>query len=463
MKKAIRGESTESRSDVEIEQQRIDAGRPNIDENYSDQEIAHMLPRDYSDSEIEQERVHAALIAKAYSLFDILQDVSTRIESVKAGSTEFGSPQELDILLTKKIEVEILLDEANSQLSEFEAGNKSQIADTVQAEGTTFAEVEEEPVSKLAPLAKRVKEMGERRRSSPQPAPVGESYQLDLFIADLLDYNLKDDAASMEAPIFSLATKPDLKIWRWTSEDGKRWLEVTPSVKGRATMHDKDLLIYLTSQLMAAMNNALRSGAKLPGRRVRFTLYDYLRSTGKDTSGRSYGTFEDSLDRLAGTRLKTNISLKKISERDSFGLIERFKIIQDEGSKDKRMVAVEVTLSEWLYGAIEEKEVLTISRDYFALRKPLEKKLYDLARKHVGNQPQWSVRERVLYEKTGSQATPREFRRMCGEIIESDSIPDHRYSTEVIDGENWAKAYQKDTKKLVEAFAKKAKRGEKLR
>ena len=31
-------------------------------------------------------------------------------------------------------------------------------------------------------------------------------------------------------------------------------IEVVPSVKGRATIHDKDILIYCTSQIMAALN-----------------------------------------------------------------------------------------------------------------------------------------------------------------------------------------------------------------
>ncbi len=32
----------------------------------------------------------------------------------------------------------------------------------------------------------------------------------DFFLCDLFDYAMKDDGVSMEAPIFTLATKPDL-------------------------------------------------------------------------------------------------------------------------------------------------------------------------------------------------------------------------------------------------------------
>ena len=60
------------------------------------------------------------------------------------------------------------------------------------------------------------------------------------------------------------------------------------------------------------------------------------------------------------------------------------------------MEAVEVTLSEWLYNAVLGKEVLTISRDYFRLRKPIERRLYELARKHCGNQEKWTVGLKIL-------------------------------------------------------------------
>ena len=36
------------------------------------------------------------------------------------------------------------------------------------------------------------------------------------------------------------------------------------------------------------------------------------------------------------------------------------------------MISVSVTLSDWLFRAVMSKSVLTLSRDYFGLRKPLE-------------------------------------------------------------------------------------------
>src|SRR5580700_7246130 len=74
----------------------------------------------------------------------------------------------------------------------------------------------------------------------------------DLFICDVLDAIPKDDMASMEHPIFSLATRPDTRVLRY--EHKNVVVEIVPSVRGLATIHDKDILIYCISQLMAKKN-----------------------------------------------------------------------------------------------------------------------------------------------------------------------------------------------------------------
>jgi len=89
-------------------------------------------------------------------------------------------------------------------------------------------------------------------------------------------------------------------------------------------------------------------------------------------------------------------------------------------------VAMEINLSEWLYNAILGREVLTISRDYFRLRKGLERRLYELARKHCGQQTRWKVSVELLHKKSGSASPLKEFRRTLREIATSDHLPDYR-------------------------------------
>jgi hypothetical protein len=60
----------------------------------------------------------------------------------------------------------------------------------------------------------------------------------DFFICDVADAIPKDDIASMEPPIFSLATKPDVHIREYEHKGTK--ISILPSALGLATIHDKD-------------------------------------------------------------------------------------------------------------------------------------------------------------------------------------------------------------------------------
>lgn len=244
----------------------------------------------------------------------------------------------------------------------------------------------------------------------------------DFFLADMFDYAMKDDGASMEAPIFTLATKPDLSVWEWTSKDGNKSIKVTPSVLGRATQHDKDVLIYVVSQLTEALNRG-REDAK--HRVVRFTVYDYLVTTNRGVGGDEYRRLQEAFERLRGTSITTDIKTGGQRVREGFGIIDRWKIIE-KAPDDGRMVAIEITLSEWLYNAVSAFEVLTIHPDYFRLRKPLARRLYELARKHCGHQAMWAIDLELLRDKSGSKSKLKEFRRMVGAIEADDSLPEYR-------------------------------------
>lgn len=167
----------------------------------------------------------------------------------------------------------------------------------------------------------------------------------DFFLCDMFDYAMKDDGASMEAPIFTLSTKPDLTVWHWESKDGNRALTVTPSVMGRATMFDKDVLIYVISQMTEALN-CDRFDAK--NRTVRFVVYDYLVTTNKPTGGKEYQRLEATLERLRGTSIKTDIKTGGSRIKEGFGLIDSWTIVE-KSPDNERMIAIEITLSKWLF------------------------------------------------------------------------------------------------------------------
>ena len=237
------------------------------------------------------------------------------------------------------------------------------------------------------------------------------------FICDLPWAVPKDDMASMEHPLFTLATRPDRRILRYAH--GAATIEVTPSVKGLATVHDKDVLIFCVSQLMAALN---------AGREVSPTLHlkahDLLLATNREASGDGYRRLREAFERLSGTRIVTNVATGGIEATRGFGLIDGWEILRK--ARGGRMILVTVTLSDWIYRSVVARSVLTLSRDYFRLRKPLERRVYEIARKHCGRQAEWKIGLETLLKKTGSTSPRRVFRRMIRDIAEEDGLPDYR-------------------------------------
>lgn len=243
----------------------------------------------------------------------------------------------------------------------------------------------------------------------------------DFFICDVLDAIPKDDMASMEHPIFSLATKPDHRSLTY-EHNGVR-IEIAPSVRGLATIHDKDVLIYCISQLVAKM----KAGVK-PQKEVHLTAYDLLVSTNRETSGDGYRRLREALERLSGTRITTNIKTKNDEITEGFGLVDSWRIVRKTDSG--RMVSVKISLSDWMYNAVLGHEVLTLHRDYFRLRKPLERRIYEIARKHCGQQDHWSIRLGILQKKCGSNSPPRVFHSMLRVLARHDHLPDYSVALE---------------------------------
>ena len=252
--------------------------------------------------------------------------------------------------------------------------------------------------------------------------------QKDLFVCDIVDAVPKADMASMENPVFTLSTKPDFKPRRY--QRGENFIEVSPSRYGLATVHDRDVLIYCISQCVAALNE----GRKV-SRALRFKAHDLLVATNRQTSGQGYQLLKDALRRLQGTQIETNIRQGSKEYFKVFGLIEAAEIVRE--TRDGRMQDVEVTLSDWVFDAIENNNVLSLSKYYFFLRKPLERRLYELGRKHCGTQSRWLCGLGLLRDKCGSTSTVKEFRRLLSKIIEDDAAHDHMPDYRMtIEGEN---------------------------
>ena len=261
--------------------------------------------------------------------------------------------------------------------------------------------------------------MTKPQRSSLLP----KRYEDDLFVCDILDAVPKGDMASMEHPLFSLSTKPDHNTRHY--KNGDKWLEVIPSDTGLATVHDRDILIYCISQCMAAY----KAGREV-SRHLEIDAYRLLEATNRASSGAGNDLLKSALDRLAGTRIKTNITQGDTKRTDNFGMIDTYSIVSE--TKHERIQKLTVTLSDFIFAAINNNNVLTLNPEYFRLRKPIERRLYELARKHCGKQPKWTIYLENLAKKSGSTSSAKEFKRMISKVITANSeqqyLPDYTFS-----------------------------------
>ncbi len=274
----------------------------------------------------------------------------------------------------------------------------------------------------------------------------------DFFITDFGDFIPKSDIASMEHPLFTLSTKPDIKE-RYYEHNGNS-VTITPSGIGLATIHDKDILIYCISQLMIGVNKSIDEAKAqgideyiAPSKALRFTAYDLLASTNRQVSGEGYKKLEQAFKRLNGMLIQTSIRTNNQEINEGFHILEKVKTIYDDPNSPKRkMVALEVTLSDWLYNSILGCEVLSINRDYFRLRKPLERRVYELARKHCGAKRKWTIGLDVLLKKSGSSSKMREFKRMLDHIVQHNHLPDYKIEIEGKNVNFYYKNYRSQSK-----------------
>ncbi len=249
--------------------------------------------------------------------------------------------------------------------------------------------------------------------------------ELDFFIADEVEIaSFRDEMASMEHPFFALKGG-DVRIREYIN--GNTSIKVAPNAEyGMATIFDKDVWIYAISKLCQAMYEE-----QPISRTVCFTAYDFCITTNRQIGGKTYKDLEKALDRLRGTSITTNIQYSADKrEAIGFGLIDSWRILEEKKGK-LNIGMVEITLPNWLYQAVTQTKVLKISPDYFRIRKAIDRRLYEIARKHCGNQHEFQISLEKLHLKTGSTAQLKMFRHNVKQLSKTNDLPDYELIFEV--------------------------------
>ena len=160
---------------------------------------------------------------------------------------------------------------------------------------------------------------------------------------------------------------------------------------------------------------------------VKIDTWNYFAATYRGDGASQYKSVVATLDRLKGCTIKTTIATNDTIFTEAFSLLDGYKILTR--TKTGKIASVQIKICDWLFGAIwnAEDEMLAVNRDYFKLTGGIERRLYEIARKHCGTQPYWKVGINILWKKSGSAGELKEFRRkiLKGQV-DLGSLPDYR-------------------------------------
>ncbi|BCK76647.1 replication protein A [Acetobacter aceti NRIC 0242] len=201
----------------------------------------------------------------------------------------------------------------------------------------------------------------------------------------------------MGRPFFALGHMARLEPLRYRSRQMEIVVEASAPL-GMATIRDADILLWLTGQIVDALNHDL-----WVSRHVRFTPWRLFQDLGWADGTHQYRRLHGALARLAETRVTTSLRQGPEWREKPFAWISDVRISREDG--------VALTLPDWLMEmACDRSHVLSVDPAYFRLYGGLERWLYRLARRHAGRQKDgWRFDLRDLHARSGTLSPWRNF------------------------------------------------------
>jgi plasmid replication initiation protein len=250
---------------------------------------------------------------------------------------------------------------------------------------------------------------------------ITEHQDLATFMAIASDVAVKDQMDLMSRCWFSLTanrTDPIEHAFEDRRSGRKETVRITGTQEhGIATIYDQDLLIFVISQLVEANRKGVQAS-----RRVRFTPYQFFAWINRTPTGSAYQRLRDSLQRLRTTTIETTIR----SESTRRDRIKQFSWISEFGTveKDGKLSGVEVVVAEWLFESVQGLNVLTLNKRYFDIAGPVERWLYQYARKATGGATgRWIESIKSLYAKSASQQEFKHYADTLRKVAKKNDLP----------------------------------------
>jgi plasmid replication initiation protein len=212
-------------------------------------------------------------------------------------------------------------------------------------------------------------------------------------------------------------------------DDGQVRIEVVGTKYGVATIWDKELLIYAASLIQER-----RARGELVSATLTFTAHDFFRVAKASPGGSAYERLEAGLLRLQSTTIRTNIETGGEGTDKAFSWVENYELHyrKDRKTGEKMLKSISITLCPWLFRALERHTtILTYDPTFFDL-PPLEKRLYEIARAHCGDQPAFKIGIEKLQKRVGSECDLKKFKLLLTRIA-ARRKPLPEYGLSVVD------------------------------
>lgn len=242
--------------------------------------------------------------------------------------------------------------------------------------------------------------------------------QLNLFDSPLHG-KVRSERHLMAYPFFDLSKTPRRRPIIY--DDGKVRIEVHGSALGVPTIWDAELILYVASLMIMAMNRG-----EVPGKTFVFAAHDFLRVARRAVGGRDYARIEGMLSRLQGGQIKTTIEAGGKGYAGFFSWFSQAEIeYRIDARGRKQMRAIRITLCDWLYNAIlQDRRILAIHDGYFDL-SPIERRLYEIGRAHCGNQPTFKIGIEKLLRRVGAEMKLDKFKHLLKGVSEQHKLPEY--------------------------------------
>lgn len=288
---------------------------------------------------------------------------------------------------------------------------------------------EKERAQSAAIAAGRQREDAAKAASSMRKPPEGDA-QSDFFVPLLYDVATKDSRSIMDVAVFRLSKKDKRanETIRYTRPDG--YVEVVSGEAGMASVWDYDIVLMAISHLTDAMNLYRQGRGEKPTRIFRPHVSEILKFCRRSDGGRQYEEIEGALKRLSTTFVEVVTTTQAKGKRalrtaKGVGLINGYETVSyaDNG----RLTSVSIEVPQWLYNEVVEVKspaVLTVHPEYFLIEPGIGRFLYRLARRAAGKaRARWTFK--LIYERSGSVGTFKEFCRILRKLIASNDLPEY--------------------------------------